>query len=179
MPFTSRYWLGLCTGFLLLSFLGKLNASHYSSGEVYYQYSPTPTDTARYEIFVTWYRNTSGADLSFNTQNVCLTSSCYPNITVTINKVFPPPGMGSPNDSYGGWIVRGTSDCADDQDSAYKDLAAHKFSGFVSLPGQCHDFKFKVSAPCCRDVSDNMATSPNMFMEVYLQIKPYLLFQKN
>ncbi|WP_421751185.1 gliding motility-associated C-terminal domain-containing protein [Croceimicrobium sp.] len=165
---SSRFWPGLCTGFLLLSFIGNLNASHYSSGEVYYQYSPTPTDTARYEIFVTWYRNTSGADLSFNTQNVCLTSSCYPNITVTINKVFPPPGMASPNDSYGGWIVPGTSDCADDQDSAYKDLAAHKFSGFVSLPGQCHDFKFKVSAPCCRDVSDNMATSPNMFMEVYL-----------
>ncbi|QNR25717.1 T9SS type B sorting domain-containing protein [Croceimicrobium hydrocarbonivorans] len=81
---------------------------------------------------------------------------------------MPPSGLASPNDNNGGWIVAGLDDCANTQDSSYRDLAAHKFAGYVSLPGVCSDFKFSASAACCRDISSNLNSSPNLFISAHL-----------
>ena len=146
----------------------KAEASHFSSGEIYYRWAPTANDSSRYEVFVNWYRNNGGIAITQTTQVVCITSSCFPNVNVTLNRIMPPPGQASPNDNNGGWIVPGLDECANATDPSYKDLSVHKWSGFVSLPGTCGDFKFTAAPPCCRDVSTNLATSPNMYLEAKL-----------
>ncbi len=151
---------------LFISFQGF--GSHFSSGEIYYKWSPIATDSSRYEVFVNWFRNNGGIPISQTTAAVCITSSCFPNINLTLNRIMPPPGLASPNDNDGGWLVTGIDDCADPTDPAYKDLSVHKFSGFVSLPGVCGDFKFSVSPPCCRDQSTNLSSSPNLYIEASL-----------
>lgn len=143
-------------------------ASHFSSGEIYYRWAPTANDSSRYEVFVNWYRNNGGIAITQTTQIVCITSSCFGNINVTLNRIMPPPGQASPNDNNGGWIVPGLDECADASSNDYKDLSIHKFSGFVSLPGTCGDFKFTANAICCRDQSTNLAASPNMYLEAKL-----------
>ncbi len=154
---------------LLFALLGTtLSASHFSAGEVYYRYAPTATDTARYQVYVNWFRNNSGATITGNTQVICLHSSCFPDANYNLTRLMPPPGMASPNDQNGGWIVTGIDDCADPSDPSYKDLSVHKFSGFITLPGRCLDFTISVNAVCCRDASTNMAASPNMYMEAHL-----------
>ena len=154
---------------LAISLLGNnLYASHYSAGEVYYKWAPTVNDSNRYEVFVNFFRNNFGATISNNTTAVCITSSCFSDTTITLNRILPPLGMASPNDNTGGWIVTGTDDCADPTDPSYRDLSIHKFSGFISLPGVCGDFKFTVQTPCCRDYSTNLASTPNLFMEAHL-----------
>jgi len=145
-----------------------IKASHFSSGEIYYRWAPTANDSSRYEVFVNWYRNNGGIPIGQTTQAVCITSSCFPNVTTTLNRIMPPPGQASPNDNTGGWIVPGLDECANATDPTYKDLSVHKFSGFVSLPGTCGDFKFTANAVCCRDQSTNLANSPNMYLEAKL-----------
>ncbi len=143
-------------------------ASHFSSGEIYYRWAPTANDSSRYEVFVNWYRNNNGIGITQGTQIVCITSSCFPNVNVTLNRIMPPPGQASPGDNNGGWIVPGLDECASAGDPSYKDLSIHKFSGFTSLPGTCGDFKFTANAICCRDASTNLAASPNMYLEAGL-----------
>ncbi len=160
-------------GFLAIALLGllpgsDLKASHFSSGEIYYRWAPIPTDSSRYEVFVNWYRNNGGANITQTTQNVCITSSCFGNVNGVLNRLMPPAGQASPGDNNGGWIVPGLDECANASDPSYKDLSVHKFSGFVSLPGQCGDFKFTANAVCCRDGSTNLAASPNMYLEAKL-----------
>ncbi|MCR9152686.1 MAG: gliding motility-associated C-terminal domain-containing protein [Bacteroidetes bacterium] len=154
--------------FLSSAFINPSYAGHFSAGEIYYEWAPIPTDSNRYEVFVHYYRNTSGASIVQNTVSVCIRSSCFTQMTITANKILPPPGLASPNDQNGGWIVQGIDDCADPTDPNYKGLAIHKYSGFVSLPNPCGDIRFKVSAPCCRDLSTNMATNPHFFIEAGL-----------
>lgn len=160
--------------FILVALFGiaglgqEAKASHFSSGEIYYRWAPTANDSSRYEVFVNWYRNNGGIPITGNTQALCITSSCFPDVNVTLNRQFPPAGQASPNDNTGGWIVQGLDECANASDPSYKDLSVHKFSGFASLPGTCGDFKFTANAVCCRDVSTNLAASPNMYLEAKL-----------
>ena len=158
--------------FLVLSLFALFalpsKATHYSGGEIYYKWSPTASDSSRYEVFVNWYRNNGGANIFGNTQAICITSSCFADVNVTLNRVMPPAGQASPNDANGGWVVPGLDECANNTDPSYKDLSIHKFSGFASLPGTCGNFNFTANAPCCRDVSTNLATSPNMYLEAGL-----------
>lgn len=144
------------------------NASHFSSGEIYYKWAPIPSDSSRYEVFVNWYRNNGGAPITQNTQVVCITSSCFSNVNVSLYRIMPPPGQASPNDQNGGWLVSNSAHCADPNDPSFKDISIHKFSGYVSLPGVCGDYKFTANAVCCRDLSTNMAASPNLYLEVHL-----------
>lgn len=166
MKILLRYGGILLLLFYLLPFIG--NATHFSSGEIYYKWAPTPTDSSRYEIFVNWYRNNGGIQITQNTQVVCITSSCFPDISVTLNRIMPPPGQASVNDPNGGWLVISSAHCADPSDPSFKDISIHKFSGYVSLPGVCGDFKFTANAVCCRDISTNLAASPNLYLEVHL-----------
>lgn len=155
--------------FLLVMAMGhEAEASHFSSGEIFYRWAPTANDSLRYEVFVYWYRNNGGIGITQNTQIVCITSSCFPNVNVTLNRDPAPPGQQSPGDNNGGWIVPNLDECASVSDPSYKDLSIHKFSGFVTLPGNCADFKFTANAVCCRDQSTNLATSPNMYLEAGL-----------
>ena len=79
---------------ILLSMSFSLKASHYSSGEIFYRWSPTPTDSLRYEICVYFYRYTgSFATIPNQPINVCISSSCYPDLSVALNKNLPPPGQ--------------------------------------------------------------------------------------
>ncbi len=145
-----------------------LQASHYSSGEIYYKWRPTANDSNRYEVFVNFYRNNGGATIGNTPLTICITSSCFPNVNATFQKVLPPPGQASPGDNQGGWLVPGLDECANASDPTYKDLSIHKWSGFVSLPGTCGDFKFTASPPCCRDQSTNLSASPNLYLEARL-----------
>ena len=160
--------LALLTLVFLFAGTQKAEASHFSSGEIYYRWAPTANDSSRYEIFVNWYRNNGGIPIGQTTQVACITSSCFANVNVTLNRIMPPAGQASPGDNTGGWVVPGLDECANASDPTYKDLSIHKFSGFASLPGTCGDFKFTANAVCCRDQSTNLANSPNMYLEAKL-----------
>jgi len=152
----------------VLSFTTELKASHYSSGEVYYKYIGDSTGVSnQYRVFVRWYRNNGGAGIGTGAQNICVTSSCGPNITVSLAKILATGANMSPGDNSGGWIVPGLDECANPADPAFKDLSIHKYEGNVTLP-PCSNYKITVSAPCCRDNSTNLANSPNMYIEVDL-----------
>lgn len=155
----------------LISTLGlsPLKASHFNSGEIYYKWSPTANDSNRYEIVVHWFRKDGAAQISGNSQVVCITSSCFNDISVLLNRVMPPAGMASPFDQNGGWRTSTMNDCVDTNNAMYQRTVVHKFSGFVSLPGTCADFKFTASAGCCRDITDNLlGNAANIFLEAQL-----------
>lgn len=170
MTYMLRSFISLMA--LSLFFLAgpQAKASHYSSGEIFYRWSPTPSDSLRYEVCVYFYRNNNGAQIPNQPINICVSSSCFADVTALITKDLPPPGMASPGDPNGGWIVPGLDECADASDPDYKDLSAHIWCGYVTLPGTCGDFEFKAAAPCCRDLSDNLLGSSgrNMMLSAAL-----------
>lgn len=155
--------------FVLLLLLGfhKTQAAHITSGEIFYRWSPIPSDSSRYEVFVHYLRNNYGPNIGGSSIGVCISSSCFNDINITLNQIMPPAGFASPNDNQGGWIVE-DPDCADKNDPYFRDLSIYKFSGFVSIPGRCHDIRFSSSAVCCRDVADNLTGTPNLFLEAQL-----------
>ena len=142
------------------------NASHYSSGEIFYRWAPTTNDSLRYEVCVYFYRNNDFALIPNQPINICVSSSCYPDVTALLTKDLPPPGQASPGDPNGGWLVPGLDECADASDPEYKDLSAHIWCGYVTIPGSCGDFEISAAAPCCRDVSDNLLNSNSRNMMI-------------
>ncbi|WP_421751184.1 gliding motility-associated C-terminal domain-containing protein [Croceimicrobium sp.] len=167
MKILTSVFLRFLSVLLLLTLSFSLKASHYSSGEIFYRWSPTPTDSLRYEICVYFYRYTgSPATIPNQPINICISSSCYPDVSVALNKNLPPPGQASPNDNNGGWIVNGLDECADVNDPDYKDLAAHIWCGYATLPGICGDFEFTAGPPCCRDEADNLVASNGRSMVI-------------
>lgn len=155
---------GLLSLVLLLGF--SAHSSHFNSGEIYYRWAPTASDTSRYEVFVNWYRNTAGIPLTQNNQTVCISSSCFPNINATLSRDIPPLSFRHPTDTMA-WLVDIDS-CADLSDPGYKDVAIHRFRGFVHIPGLCGDFTFSANAVCCRDASTNLMLSSNIHLEARL-----------
>lgn len=154
----------------------NIYATHYSGGEVYYKYIGDSTGVAnQYRIFVHWYRNNGlpgqppTANINTLPQDICITSSCGHNINVALPKILATGANASPGDPNGGWVVPGLDECADQTDlTNFKDLSIHKYEGNVILP-PCADYRIAANAPCCRDnIITNLATSPNMYLEVDL-----------
>jgi gliding motility-associated-like protein len=152
----------------LLTIPKNIYAGHYSSGEVFYKYIGDSTGVAnQYRVFVRWYRNNQGIPIPLTPQDICITSSCGPNITATLPKILATGANLSPGDNAGGWVVPGLDECANSLDPEFKDLSMHKYEGNVILP-PCSNYKITVSAVCCRDNSTNLAAAPNMYIEVDL-----------
>jgi gliding motility-associated-like protein len=150
----------------LFTIPSNLSASHYSGGELYYQYIGGTTGVANeYRVFVQFYRNNGGAGIGTGAQAVCITSSCGANINISLPKILATGANLSGGN--GGWVVPGLDECADPSDPSFKDLSIHKYEGNVILP-PCANYKISANAPCCRDNSTNLAASPNMYLEVDL-----------
>lgn len=158
--------IGLLVLFFSLSFF-NLDAAHYSAGEIYYRWAPTANDSLRYEVIVHWFWrssiNTNG------THDVCISSSCYGDTTISLNLISPPANLASPNDPSK-WIAPPENDCGDPNDPAYSNYTLVRYGSFVSLPGKCGDYKFSVFGYCCRDASDNLGSSgsENIYLEATL-----------
>jgi len=144
----------------------NLSATHYSTGEMYYKYIGDSTGVANeYQIFVNWYRNTPMRGFG-SFQSICISSSCGPNITAFLTKTWATGANAAPNDAYGGWKLPDFDLCADTTYAAY--ISVHKYTGNVILPA-CADYEIKARGEsCCRDWSDNLATRPDILLEVDL-----------
>jgi hypothetical protein len=150
----------------LSALTNKSSAAHYTGGEVYYQYIGGTTGVANeYRIFVRFYRNDGGFIIGTGPQAVCITSSCGPNINLSLPEILATGANIS--GVNGGWVVTGLDECADRNDPSFKNLSIHKYEGNVILP-PCADYKIVAVVPCCRDNSTNLAASPNMSLELDL-----------
>ena len=127
----------------LSHFDSPLNASHLVGGTMSYEYiGDTSGIPHHYKINITLYRTTRYT--TFNNvlgPTVCITSSCFPNQTVTIGLApgYPPNGT----------AVGENANCVTLNPNT-TDFFEHKLEGFVELPGTCSDFSFKYAMVCCR-----------------------------
>lgn len=148
--------------------ISPAKASHDSYGEIYYRWAPTATDSLRYEIIVDWFWHLAGAS-SDATEDICIRSSCFSDTTISLNKLIPPSHLaaaGYPS----AWAIVTENSCADSNDPNYSRLQIMRYSGFISLPGTCGDFKFStIGAPYTYGLSDNLnSSSLNFYLEATL-----------
>lgn len=150
---------------VLLGLLRPLQASHTTSGDLFYRWSPIPTDSSRYEVYLILYTLYPGLS-SPNSVNMCLSSSCFPDVNFTLNRVTPPAGLLSPYDPSPAWRVSDDYHCVDST-STYYQMSGYHYSNYVSVPGICSDFKFSTVLHQ-RALSDNINSSVHVFLSCML-----------
>jgi gliding motility-associated-like protein len=130
--------------FVLLIASQKTNATHLVGGELVYTYIGDSTNIPnQYRIDLVLHRSTRWTTINLATcYNVCVRSSCFPNMTV---QVCNPPG--SPSN---GIPVPNQTECVEISDPAFTPVFQHSYTGVVTLPGTCSDIKFSHSMVCCR-----------------------------
>lgn len=156
-----RFKFLLLFGFMALVTKPVLATHSSASGEISYRWSPIPTDSNRYEINVSLFDvNTPSAGLS-NTQLLCVSSTCFPDSIYSLSSIMPPPGMRNPSGPLHAWKVFGRDDCLSPNVYGSANSAYH-YSGFVSLPGRCPEYRFSISGDM-RIGSDNLNTNVSFF----------------
>lgn len=177
---------GTLVGLLLIALSPySIEASHYSAGELFYQWignEPSKGNNC-YRVFATIYRNTGGANIGTGNLNGCAyrTSGGSPQQTFTLSYLSPnlslnpkyrmnatnpfgwKNGGAHPNDGNG-WNIPAFDICA----TSSKSISEYRYVGEVCLPTTAADWHFAVDPPCCRDGNDNLASSGNLYLEVDL-----------
>ena len=169
---------------LLLVFKTNLRASHYSAGEIFYEWigDEPGKDSLDYRVYATIYRNIGGAKIGTGDLSGCVfrsstgfsTSislqyqrsnvSLNPNYTISANNPYGWIDSGPhPMDSEG-WDISVANDCG----NSYRDISEYRYVGEVTLTGKHQDWKIAIFPLCCRDLNDNLAGGGNLYIEVDL-----------
>lgn len=135
-----------------------VQASHLVGGILTYKYIGDSTNIAHhYQVNVTVYRTTRWSSFSsVNGPPVCVSSSCFPNQTISLSVAPGWPLNGEP--------VSSSMDCVAPQSPNVINMIEHRLVGDVILPGTCSDFSFKYSFLCCRintSLIANVSSSPS------------------
>lgn len=155
---------------LLLSF-NSLLASHLAGGEIWYEYAGTAQHPNRYQVYLQIYRDISGVTLCTSpncTKTVCVTSSCFPDhsVTVQLSPFYLSTGSDTAMGSHGSILTPGSNSCVS---QGFVETEQYLFMGEVDLPGTCSDFSFSFSENA-RNPSDNLqnASSQDLYLEAKL-----------
>ena len=136
--------------FIILLFSSNLEAAHVTGGEITYRYIGDSTNVNyHYEVTLVLYATNRWTNFQLPTTSpMCITSSCYPDITRTIPAAdgYTPPGQ--PIDDGG---------CTFTNSPNYMLTTKMVYIDTIALPGACHDFRFRSSAQCCRVGAVNVA----------------------
>ena len=180
---------GLLVGALLITLSPfSSEASHYSAGELFYQWIGNEPNRKpnEYRVFASIYGNTSPGTASprkFDL-NGCAFRSSSPGSAINFTLQYldpalplPPearggtfnnpygwlPGRADPNDTDG-WEIPNFDQCADPQNT----IAEWRYMATVDLGRTAADWNFAISTPCCRDGSTNLNGGANLYLEVSL-----------
>lgn len=144
---------------LFLSF-NSLFASHFAGGEIWYEYSGDPQNPNRYDVYVIVYRDISGVTMCPNycPVQICVTSSCFPTMTVTapLDPFIIQSGSDTAYGSYPGSILAlSGNQCVTTNSANLISTEVYRFHTQIDLPGTCSDFTFTYSQSS-RNSSSNM-----------------------
>ncbi len=151
--------------FLLFYGLTSL-ASHDLGGEITYEYIGGQTGIQHhYEVTLVLFRNKPGKQMN-STQSIGVSSSCFSQQTLTVNRIVPPPAQ---NAGDGGFKLNWSNECVDTNHINHLPVSVHRYTGTIVLPGPCSDFTFWIMR-CCRhgDIS-NIQNS--IASQIYLSAK--------
>lgn len=162
---------------IVLFAVPSLKASHYSAGEMFYEWigDEPGQDPHDYRVFATLYRNLSGASMGRLDLNACAFNG--PNgsrISFTLNYLNPqaslPPNykkwwndLGSHPADPLGWRLNPMT-CSD----SMTQISEYRYVGEVTLPGRSANWHFAIDPPCCRDGNDNLIGTNDFYLEVDL-----------
>lgn len=144
---------------LFLSF-NSLFASHFAGGEIWYEYSGDAQNPNRYDVYVLVYRDISGVSMcpGYCPAQICVSSSCFPNMTVTapLDPFILQPGSDTAYGSYPGSILAfNGNQCVTTGSANLIYTEVYRFHAQIDLPGPCSDFTFTYSETA-RNSSSNM-----------------------
>lgn len=180
----SKGFATLLTITLALFSSPSLKASHYSSGEIFYEWigNEPGKDSMAYRVYATLFRNVGGANIGTGNLNACAfraNGSASIGITLSYQR---PAGMLNPNytispgNPYGwkntgphpsdasGWNMPDPNVCA----VSNKTISEYRYVGEVTLTSRASDWSFAILPPCCRDGNDNLASSGNFYLSADL-----------
>ncbi|MCC5916714.1 MAG: T9SS type A sorting domain-containing protein [Cryomorphaceae bacterium] len=133
-----------CFSIILIIFSANhtTRAAHLVGGELTYRYIGDSTNTPHhYLVSLKLLRSPHYTTLNVpQSYNLCLTSTCFPNQTITVNQTSPPNGV-----SHHGQLP-----CLDTTSPGYFEVYTHTYESTVVLPSPCSDIRFRFSFPCCR-----------------------------
>lgn len=159
---------------LFLSMSSSLSASHYSQGEILYEWigDEAGKDSLDYRIYFTHYGQPI-IDPGWTGISGCA-------FTPTVNRSFSlalvSPASPLPNKYKPFWEDTGVHplqtegwqvdrpDCGVDSST----LVAYRYVGEISLPSKSAAWTFSVDLNCCRDLSDNLTSGGNLYLEARL-----------
>ncbi len=154
---------------LIVTTFWNANASHAAGGEIWYEYIGTTQNPHRYQVFLEFYRDVSGIPAP-STYNICVSSSCFGNssVTATLYPIIPKFGSDTiPGSVPGSIITPGQSYCVDVNSPGQVITETYLAMAVVDLPGVCADFVFAYSVSA-RNPSTNLTTSGNYYIEATL-----------
>lgn len=130
------YFVALAAMLIFIVSSYNVRANCHAGGELYYKYIGDSTGVNNeYLVTLILYRDGNGA--SFRTsQNICISSSCFSNTSMTVHKVPPLPGDSTDGD--GGVFVKDLEECA----LSSVPLYTYTYQATTVLGGQCPDWKF-------------------------------------
>ena len=180
------YLAPLVTCLFIIPFLQpKAIASHFTSGEIFYQWigNEPGKDSLDYRVFVTLFSKAGGLAISTNDLTGCaFRKSDRANSQISFNLKYLSPDSSLPakyvidsNNPYGwensprsnfnlrAWERRIFDSCVFPRTNM-----EYRYVGEVTLTKKATDWTFGLTTPCCRDLYDNLSGNRNFYIEVDL-----------
>lgn len=170
--------------FLTLTLCPQAQASHFTSGEIFYQWigNEPGKDSMAYRVYATLFSNVVTSlgkgninacafkrSDSSNTFNISLKyqdprNPLQPRHTLSATNPYGWKNSGvHPNDPSG-WNVTNSTLCA----SYGTNISEYRYVGEITLSSKASDWVFAIDLPCCRDGNSNLANSGNFYLEAEL-----------
>jgi gliding motility-associated-like protein len=160
---------------IFLFFTAEVNATHVAGAEIMYRYIGDSTNVPRqYLVIVKLYRLQSSPVALAGSVSLCVRSSCFSTMNVTLPKISPATLGYTPITSgpgSGGFLTPGQDECVSTAPGAgFQAIETHWYQGVVTLPQNCSDVRFSHSVVCCRNPNQNLvgAGSATLYVEALL-----------
>lgn len=156
-----KYSLFLILILALSAFSNKLHASHFSSGDIRYEYIGDSTGVAnQYRIYFHWHLNLHHPRSLGPFASICISSSCGTDTTITLNKINATGANLAPGNFPGAWKLANIEQYADtlSANNGLPLFAEYRYAGNIIHPPRA-DYEFSYTASsCCRDGANNINT---------------------
>ena len=168
-----KYSLFLILILALSAITTKSYASHYSSGELRYEYIGDSTGVAnQYRLYCQIYLPMSSITLHPPLVRLCVESSCGMNDSIMLSQILATGANLAPGSTVGAWRINGFDVCADSAaiNNPYwvPRYVAYKYEANVILPA-CADYTISLTGQCCRDQADNFSEYISFATNLYLE----------
>lgn len=164
----------LLTALLSITCLSSIFASHMAGGDIWYEYIGTASNPHRYRINLALYRDATGVPMCPSSpcaKTVCISSSCFSPMNITLPFVPIPLQLGSDTlvgSMFGSIRTPGQLGCTSPQSPiSYIGTEIYFFSTEVDLPGICSDFNFSFNE-VARNPCSNLQVTGNFYIEADL-----------